>query len=81
MLAELFSKNGALDVNNIMSRQYGTALNAERNYNRDKLYAIQNDSEVKTLQSQVDALTATCYRNPSDEEAKKNLRIVRLQLE
>lgn len=81
MLAELFSKNGALDVNNIMSRQYGTALNAERNYNRDKLYAIQNDSKVKTLQSQVDALTATCYENPSDEEAKRNLRITRLQLE
>jgi hypothetical protein len=81
MLAELFSKNGALDVNNIMSRQYGTALNAERNYNRDKLYTIQNDSKVRALQSQVDALTEAYYENPSNEETKKNLRIIRLQLE
>jgi hypothetical protein len=40
MLAELYSKNGNIDVNNIQTRQYGAAVNAEQNYNRDRIYTI-----------------------------------------
>lgn len=82
MLAELYSKNGAIDVNNLQSRQHGAAVNAEQNYNRDRAYTIQNDPKVRAAQAKIDALEAKRYSGEGlTDEEKQQYRQAQYELQ
>lgn len=71
MLAELYSKNGNIDVNNIQTRQYGTAVNAEQNYNRDRTSTIWNDPAVAAARDEINRLKAKRYSGEEWTEQDK----------
>ena len=70
MLADLLNKNGNIDLKNIAAQQYGLAVNAEKNYNRDLHYAINTDPVIYNLRNRYQQLVDK-GTNLTDEEKKE----------
>ena len=70
MVADLLNKNGNIDLKNIAAQQYGLAVNAEKNYNRDLHYAVNTDPVVYNLRNRYQQLIDK-GTNLTDEEKKE----------
>ena len=74
MIADLLNKNGNIDLKNIAAQQYGLAVNAEKNYNRDLHYAVNTDPVVYNLRNRYQQLIDKGI-NLTDEEKKEKAEL------